>query len=96
MANALTPFKQLGSIRPFLLHEQTELQAGQMRRFSAQIRQTRRRFGYSRSRLAAALGVDLAVVVALENGYGNPDAARSILSRALRLSAGPADEPHTD
>ncbi len=58
-----------------------------MRRLSEQLRRARRIRGYSRPDLATALGVDVALVVALENGYGSLEAARWVLAQARRLSA---------
>jgi hypothetical protein len=80
----------LGRHRALFLYAQSPAEARLVRQLSDRLRQARLAGGCGRQQFAAALGVELALLVAVENGYGCPALARQLVDAAERLPPHPA------
>lgn len=80
--------EKLSQYRHLFLRVPPAAEAGPLRRLGHALRDTRRAAGLSRQQLAQTLSVDLALIVAVENGYGDPSLSRRLLRRARRACAG--------
>lgn len=84
----------LGRHRAFYLYEQSAAEAHLARQLALRLRQARRAAGLPRAALATGLGVDPALLVGIENGYGSPAAAQAVVAaaEAFCCNCGPAKD----
>lgn len=66
-------------------YQQTGEDAEQVASVAGQLRQLRNTFHLSREALAAQLGIDLELLIIVENGDGNPEIAQQLLARTKQL-----------
>jgi hypothetical protein len=89
MTLPMADLPNLGQHRDSLLYVQSPAEACLVRQLSARLRRARQAAALGRRQLAAVLGVDPALLVAVENGYGSPVLARELVEAAERLGLHP-------
>jgi DNA-binding transcriptional regulator YiaG len=80
---------QLADYREEVLHPQSALETRRMRLLGQRLRECLRAAGLSRRQFAERTGLSLELIVAVENGYGQPDTARRLLRLAQRAVTSP-------
>ncbi|MCC6190940.1 MAG: hypothetical protein IT318_18115 [Anaerolineales bacterium] len=76
-----------GRHRALYLYEQSAGEARLVRQFALRLRAARTAARLTRQQLATNLGVELAVVAAVENGFGSAAIAGPLVEAATALSA---------
>jgi hypothetical protein len=82
MTFASTAMTRLADYREELLHEQSPAETRRMRRLGDRLRGLLGASGLSRRQFAERHGLDVELIVAVENGYGRPATARQLLRLA--------------
>jgi DNA-binding XRE family transcriptional regulator len=83
---SIAAFEKLGLYRRLCLKARPAADEAPMRRLAAAVRRARAAVGLSRDQAASSLGIDLEVLVAVENGYGDLPTSRRVLRGVRRLA----------
>jgi DNA-binding XRE family transcriptional regulator len=76
---------RFGKVREMCLRVRSVEEAAQVERLGARLRILREALGCSRMELAQHLRLDLEVIVAVENGYGNLETAKRLIELAAKI-----------
>lgn len=76
---------RFGKVREMCLRARSPEEAAQVEQLGARLRNLREALGCSRIELAQYLRLDLEVIVAVENGYGNLETARRLIELAAKI-----------
>lgn len=78
---------QFARVRDFCMQSRTPHEATQVEQIAGQLRSLRASLGFSRLELARQLEIDLEMLVAIENGYGNLETVKPLLDRLIKIQA---------